>query len=49
MKYLGRFKAARLQTAVSLSEEYSTISLHRLEDLIVPRLFWFDDLLQLSL
>lgn len=33
---------ARLQTAVSSGEEYSTISVHKLEDLIVPKFFWFD-------
>ena len=33
---------ARLQTAVSSGEEYSMISMQRLEDLMVPRFFWLD-------
>jgi hypothetical protein len=33
---------ARLQTAVSSGEEYSMISVQRLDDLMVPRFFWFD-------
>lgn len=33
---------ARLQTAVSSGEEYSIISVQRLDDLMVPRFFWFD-------
>ena len=33
---------ARLQTAVSSGEEYSMISVHRLDDLMVPRFCWFD-------
>jgi hypothetical protein len=33
---------ARLQTAASSGEVYSTISVHKLEDLIVPKFFWFD-------
>ena len=33
---------ARLQTAVSSGEEYSTISVHKFEDLIVPKFFWLD-------
>ena len=40
---------ARLQTATSSGAVYSTISVHRLEDLIVPRFFWLDFLLQASL
>ena len=31
---------ARLQTVVSSGEEYSMISMQRLEDLMVPRFFW---------
>ena len=30
---------ARLQTAVSSGEEYSMISVHKFEDLIVPKFF----------
>src|ERR1700761_9805660 len=33
---------ARLQTAVSSGAEYSMISVQRLDDLIVPKFFWFD-------
>jgi hypothetical protein len=36
---VGRAREARLQTAVSSGEEYSIISVQRLEDLIVPRFF----------
>merc|ERR1719481_743550 len=45
------FKAmdARLQTATSSLELYSTISVHRLEHLMVPRFCWFDFRLQASL
>jgi hypothetical protein len=39
---VGSAIEARLQTAVSSGEEYSMISVQRLEDLIVPRFFWFD-------
>lgn len=39
---VGRAIDARLQTAVSSGEEYSMISVQRLEDLMVPRFFWFD-------
>ena len=38
----GRASDARLHTAVSSGDEYSMISVHRLEDLIVPRFFWLD-------
>src|SRR3954469_10244034 len=40
--YLGKAKEARLQTATSLSDVYSIISVHRLELLIVPKFCWFD-------
>ena len=33
---------ARLHTAVLSREEYSIISMQRLDNLIVPRFFWFD-------
>jgi len=35
-------EGARLHTAVSSGEEYSIISVQRLEDLIVPTFCWFD-------
>lgn len=38
----GRAIEAKLQTATSSGAEYSMISVHRLELLIVPRLRWFD-------
>ncbi|KAH3665559.1 hypothetical protein OGAPHI_003746 [Ogataea philodendri] len=34
---VGSARDPRLQTAVSLSEEYSTISQQRLDDLMVPK------------
>ena len=37
-----RATEARLHIAVSSGEEYSIISVQRLDDLIVPRFFWFD-------
>ena len=40
---------AKLQTAVSSFSEYSTISAHRLEDLITPIFFWLDLVLTASL
>ena len=40
---------ARLQTAISSLEVYSKISVHKFEDRIVPKFFWFDFLLQASL
>ena len=40
---------AKLQTATSSGDVYSTISVQRLLDLIVPRCFWFDLPLQASL
>ena len=46
---LGSAIEAKLQTAVSLESEYSIISVQRLEDLIVPRFFWFDFILAESL
>ena len=39
---MGRASEARLHTAVSSGEEYSMISVQRLEDLIVPRFCWLD-------
>ena len=39
---VGKARDARLQTAVSSGEEYSMISVHRFDDLIVPRFFWLD-------
>ena len=42
LTYLGRAKEARLQTAISSGAVYSIISVHRLEDLIVPRFCWLD-------
>ena len=44
-----RLMDARLQTATSSGDVYSTISVHRFELLIVPRCFWFDLPLQASL
>lgn len=38
----GSARDARLQTAVSSGEEYSMISVQRLEDLMVPRFCWLD-------
>ena len=40
---------AKLQTATSSGAEYSTISQHKLEDLIIPKFFWLDLLLHESL
>lgn len=40
---------ARLQTAISSGAEYSTISVQRLEHLMVPRFCWFDFRLHASL
>jgi hypothetical protein len=45
----GSAMEARLQTAVSSGEVYSTISVHRLELRMVPRFCWFDLRLQVSL
>ena len=45
----GSEMLARLHTACSSGEEYSTISQHRLEDLMVPRFCWFDLRLHASL
>ena len=44
-----RLMEARLQTATSSGEVYSTISVQRLLDLIVPKCFWLDLPLQASL
>ena len=44
-----RLMDARLQTATSSGDVYSTISVQRLLDLMVPRCFWFDLPLQASL
>ena len=44
-----RLMDAKLQTATSSGEVYSTISVHKLLDLIVPKCFWFDLPLQASL
>uniref|UniRef100_A0A2M4B5G7 Putative secreted protein n=1 Tax=Anopheles triannulatus TaxID=58253 RepID=A0A2M4B5G7_9DIPT len=40
--FTNMFRAieARLQTAISSFEEYSTISVHRFEHLIVPTFCW---------
>lgn len=38
----GRAKEAKLQTATSSGAEYSMISVHKLEDLIVPKFCWLD-------
>jgi len=35
----GRAREVRLQMAISLGEEYSMISVQRLEDLMMPRFF----------
>ena len=35
----GKPIEAKLQTATSSFEEYSTISVHKFDDLIVPRFF----------
>lgn len=45
---LGKAIEARLHTAVSSGLVYSMISVHRFEDLIVPRFFWLLFLLQES-
>src|SRR6266567_7692773 len=39
---VGRAREARLHAAVSSGEEYSMISVQRLDDLMVPRFFWLD-------
>ena len=44
----GKAIEARLHTAVSEGLVYSIISVHRLEDLIVPRFCWLLFLLQVS-
>lgn len=44
----GKAIDARLHTAVSEGLEYSIISVHKLEDLIVPRFCWLLFLLQAS-
>ena len=46
---IGRAIEARLQTAISSLDVYSKISVHKFEDLIVPKFFWLDFLLQASL
>ena len=46
---LGSAIDAKLHTAVSSGEVYSTISVHRLLHLMVPRFCWLDFELQLSL
>ena len=48
-QHLGRAIDARLQTADSSELVYSTISVHRLLHLMVPRFCWLDLRLQLSL
>ncbi len=45
----GRAMEARLHTAVSSGAVYSTISVHRLEHLIVPKFCWLDLALHASL
>ncbi|MDI3349833.1 hypothetical protein DCBHLPFO_00647 [Mycoplasmopsis arginini] len=40
--YFGKAIEAKLQTACSVGELYSIISVHKLDDLIVPKFFWFD-------
>ena len=44
-----RLIEAKLQTATSSGDVYSTISVHKLLDLIVPRCFWLLLPLQASL
>ena len=46
---MGKAIEARLQTAISSSDVYSKISVHKFEDLIVPKFFWFDFLFAESL
>jgi hypothetical protein len=46
---LGRDIEAKLHTATSSLSVYSSISVHKLEDLIVPKFYWLDFLLQESL
>lgn len=48
LTYRGRAIDARLHTAVSVGLVYSIISVHKLEDLIVPRFCWLLFLLQES-
>lgn len=38
----GSAKEAKLQTATSSGAEYSIISVHKLEDLMVPKFCWLD-------
>jgi hypothetical protein len=45
---LGNEIEAKLQTATSSGAVYSTISVHKLEHVIVPRFFWLDFSLQES-
>lgn len=44
-----KLRDAKLQTATSSGAVYSTISVHRLEDFMVPRFCWLDFALQASL
>ena len=45
----GSASDARLHTAISSRAEYCTISVHRLDERIVPRFCWFDFALHASL
>ncbi|KAH3677659.1 hypothetical protein OGATHE_000313 [Ogataea polymorpha] len=45
----GRAIDAKLHTATSSGDEYSTISQHKLDDLMIPRFFWLVLELQASL
>ena len=46
---IGSAIDARLQTAISSLEVYSIISVHKFEDLMVPKFFWLDFLFAASL
>lgn len=48
LTYRGRAIDARLHTAVSVGLEYSIISVHKFEDLMVPRFCWLLFLLHVS-
>lgn len=48
LTYRGRAIDARLHTAVSVGLVYSIISVHKFDDLIVPRFCWLLFLLQVS-
>ena len=48
-KDIGNEMDAKLHTAISSFEVNSIISVHKFDDLIVPKFFWFDFLLAASL